>query len=105
MLQAMKGAGFKPTVKRGVKRRQAEGLSPASGTPVRTAEIGVIRPSGSQPAETRPAARWQRNGAQSLWERQTVRINKGWVARWPGSMVRWLIRCWSPQALAQAGDD
>ncbi len=77
VLQAMKGAGFKPTVKRGVKGGKQKRLSPVSGTPVRTAEIGVIR------------AIWiamhrhglLRDGSETALnhyvERQTVRINNG----------------------------
>lgn len=77
VLQAMKGAGFKPTVKRGVKGGEQKRLSPVSGTPVRTAEIGVIR------------AIWitmhrhglLRDGSETALnhyvERQTVRINNG----------------------------
>ncbi|WP_324031493.1 gp16 family protein [Aeromonas caviae] len=77
VLQAMKGAGFKPTVKRAVKGGKQKRLSPVSGTPVRTAEIGVIR------------AIWitmhrhglLRDGSETALnhyvERQTVRINNG----------------------------
>ncbi len=77
VLQAMKGAGFKPTVKRGVKGGKQKRLSPVSGTQVRTAEIGVIR------------AIWiamhrhglLRDGSETALnhyvERQTVRINNG----------------------------
>lgn len=77
VLATMKGAGFKPTVKRGVKGGKQKRLSPVSGTPVRTAEIGVIR------------AVWitmhrhglLRDGSETALnhyvKRQTVRLNKG----------------------------
>ncbi|MFM5254960.1 gp16 family protein [Aeromonas hydrophila] len=77
VLAAMKGAGFKPTVKRPVKETTSKRLSPARGAPVKTAEIGVIR------------AVWitmyrhglLRNGSETALnhyvERQTVRLNKG----------------------------
>ncbi|MFQ2709135.1 gp16 family protein [Aeromonas caviae] len=77
VLLAMKGAGFKPTVKRAVNEGKPKRLSPARGTPVRTAEIGVIR------------AIWitmhrhglLRDGSETALnhyvERQTVRLNKG----------------------------
>ncbi|MNO88943.1 hypothetical protein D3C76_804110 [compost metagenome] len=77
VLLAMKGAGFKPTLKRPVQGGKQKRLSPVSGTPVRTAEIGVIR------------AIWitmhrhglLRDGSETALnhyvERQTVRINNG----------------------------
>ena len=77
VLLAMKGAGFKPTVKRAVNEGKPKRLSPARGTPVRTAEIGVIR------------AIWitmhrhglLRDGSETALnhyvERQTVRLNNG----------------------------
>ncbi|MFM4963753.1 gp16 family protein [Aeromonas bivalvium] len=77
VLLAMKGAGFKPTVKRAVNEGKPKRLSPARGAPSRTAEIGVIR------------AIWitmhrhglLRDGSETALnhyvERQTVRINKG----------------------------
>lgn len=77
VLAAMKGAGFKPTVKRPVKETTSKRLSPARGTQVKTAEIGVIR------------AIWitmhrhglLRDGSETALnhyvERQTVRLNKG----------------------------
>ncbi|MFQ2716459.1 gp16 family protein [Aeromonas caviae] len=77
VLLAMKGAGFKPTVKRAVHEGKPKRLSPARGAPTRTAEIGVIR------------AIWitmhrhglLRDGSETALnhyvERQTVRINNG----------------------------
>lgn len=77
VLLAMKGAGFKPTVKRGVNGGKPKRLSPARGAPTKTAEIGVIR------------AIWitmhrhglLRDGSETALdhyvERQTVRLNKG----------------------------
>ncbi|MFQ2629847.1 gp16 family protein [Aeromonas caviae] len=77
VLLAMKGAGFKPTVKRAVNEGKSKRLSPARSAPTRTAEIGVIR------------AIWitmhrhglLRDGSETALnhyvERQTVRINNG----------------------------
>ncbi|WP_368206379.1 gp16 family protein [Aeromonas sp. s5] len=77
VLLAMKGAGFKPTVKRAVNGGKPKRLSPARGAPTKTAEISVIR------------AIWitmhrhglLRDGSETALnhyvERQTVRINKG----------------------------
>ncbi|MNS20239.1 hypothetical protein D3C72_519720 [compost metagenome] len=77
VLLAMKGVGFKPTVKRAVNGGKPKRLSPARGAPAKTAEIGVIR------------AIWitmhrhglLRDGSETALnhyvERQTVRINNG----------------------------
>ena len=81
VLLAMKGAGFKPTVKRPVKGAVKAGghkrLSPARGAHAKTAEINVIR------------AVWitmhrhglLRDGSETALnhyvERQTVRLNNG----------------------------
>ncbi|CAD7506426.1 GemA protein [Aeromonas dhakensis] len=77
VLLAMKGVGFKPSVKRAVNGGKQKRLSPARGVPTKTAEIGVIR------------AIWitmhrhglLRDGSETALnhyvERQTVRINKG----------------------------
>lgn len=77
VLVTMKAAGFKPTVKRPVKETTSKRLSPARGTQVKTAEIGVIR------------AVWitmhrhglLRDGSETALNhyvaRQTVRLNKG----------------------------
>lgn len=77
VLLAMKGVGFKPTVKRAVNGGKPKRLSPARGAPTKTAEIGVIR------------AIWitmhrhglLRDGSESALnhyvERQTVRLNNG----------------------------
>ncbi|WP_323956967.1 gp16 family protein [Aeromonas caviae] len=77
VLAAMKAAGFKPTVKRPVKDSASKRLSPARGTSVKTAEIGVIR------------AIWitmhrhglLRDGSETALNhyvaRQTVQLNKG----------------------------
>ncbi|HDX9010356.1 gp16 family protein [Aeromonas dhakensis] len=77
VLLAMKGVGFKPTVKRAVNGGKQKRLSPARGAPTKTAEIGVIR------------AIWitmhrhglLRDGSETALnhyvERQTVRINNG----------------------------
>ncbi|MNZ05679.1 hypothetical protein D3C78_224050 [compost metagenome] len=77
VLLAMKGVGFKPTVKRAVNGGKPKRLSPTRGAPTKTAEIGVIR------------AIWitmhrhglLRDGSETALnhyvERQTVRINNG----------------------------
>ena len=77
VLLAMKGVGFKPTVKRAVNGVKPKRLSPARGAPTKTAEIGVIR------------AIWitmhrhglLRDGSETALnhyvERQTVRLNNG----------------------------
>ncbi|AUT41463.1 MULTISPECIES: gp16 family protein [Aeromonas] len=77
VLLAMKGAGFKPTVKRPVKAGGIKRLSPARGAHAKTAEINVIR------------AVWitmhrhglLRDGSETALnhyvERQTVRLNNG----------------------------
>lgn len=77
VLVAMKAVGFKPTVKRPVKETASKRLSPAHGTPVKAAEISVIR------------AIWitmhrhglLRDGSETALnhyvERQTVLINNG----------------------------
>lgn len=77
VLVAMKAAGFKPTVKRPAKGAASKRLSPAHGTPVKAAEISVIR------------AIWitmhrhglLRDGSETALnhyvERQTVRMNNG----------------------------
>lgn len=77
VVDAMKRLGFKPMVKRPVKGSKQQRLSPAHGTPVKTAEIGVIR------------AVWitmhrhglLRDGSETALNhyvaRQTMRLNKG----------------------------
>lgn len=77
VLQAMKGAGFKPTVKRGVKGDKQKRLSPVSGTPVRTAEIGVIRAIWITMAKHGLLRDGSETALNHYVERQTVRINNG----------------------------
>lgn len=77
VLQAMKGAGFKPTVKRGVKGGKQKRLSPVSGTQVRTAEIGVIRAIWITMAKHGLLRDGSETALNHYVERQTVRINKG----------------------------
>ena len=77
VLQAMKGAGFKPTVKRGVKGGKQKRLSPVSGTPVRTAEIGVIRAIWITMAKHGLLRDGSETALNHYVERQTVRLNKG----------------------------
>ncbi len=77
VLQAMKGAGFKPTVKRGVKGGKQKRLSPVSGTPVRTAEIGVIRAIWITMAKHGLLRDGSETALNHYVERQTVRINNG----------------------------
>ncbi len=109
VLQAMKGAGFKPTVKRAVKGGTQKRLSPVSGTPVRTAEIGVIR------------AIWitmhrhglLRDGSETALdhyvERQTVRINNGvgvaevaWLSEALAYPVLESLKNWHKRAMVEA---
>lgn len=86
VLQAMKGAGFKPTVKRGVKGGKPKRLSPARGAPVKTAEIGVIRAIWITMAKHGLLRDGSETALDHYVERQTVRLNKGvGVAR-----VAWL---------------
>lgn len=77
VLQAMKGAGFKPTVKRGVKGGKQKRLSPVSGTPVRTAEIGVIRAIWITMVKHGLLRDGSETALNHYVERQTVRINNG----------------------------
>ncbi|MGY4003831.1 gp16 family protein [Aeromonas sanarellii] len=77
VLVAMKGAGFKPTVKRGVKGGKQKRLSPVSGTPVRTAEIGVIRAIWITMAKHGLLRDGSETALNHYVERQTVRINNG----------------------------
>ncbi|WP_323915697.1 gp16 family protein [Aeromonas caviae] len=77
VLQAMKGAGFKPTVKRGVKGGKQKRLSPVSGTPVRTAEIGVIRAIWITMAKHGLLRDGSETALNHYVERQTARINNG----------------------------
>jgi len=77
VLQAMKGAGFKPTVKRGVKGGKQKRLSPVSGTPVRTAEIGVIRAIWINMAKHGLLRDGSESALNHYVERQTVRLNNG----------------------------
>ncbi|MFQ2529965.1 gp16 family protein [Aeromonas caviae] len=77
VLLAMKGAGFKPTVKRGVKGGKQKRLSPVSGTPVRTAEIGVIRAIWITMAKHGLLRDGSETALNHYVERQTVRLNKG----------------------------
>ncbi len=77
VLLAMKGAGFKPTVKRAVNGGKQKRLSPASGTPVRTAEIGVIRAIWITMAKHGLLRDGSETALNHYVERQTVRLNKG----------------------------
>ncbi|MDH0308095.1 gp16 family protein [Aeromonas caviae] len=77
VLLAMKGAGFKPTVKRGVKGGKQKRLSPVSGTQVRTAEIGVIRAIWITMAKHGLLRDGSETALDHYVERQTVRLNKG----------------------------
>lgn len=77
VLLAMKGAGFKLTVKRGVKGGKQKRLSPVSGTPVRTAEIGVIRAIWITMAKHGLLRDGSETALNHYVERQTVRINNG----------------------------
>lgn len=77
VLLAMKGAGFKPTVKRGVNGVKQKRLSPASGTQVRTAEIGVIRAIWITMAKHGLLRNGSETALNHYVERQTVRINNG----------------------------
>ncbi|AUZ82537.1 MULTISPECIES: gp16 family protein [Aeromonas] len=77
VLLAMKGAGFKPTVKRGVKGGKQKRLSPVSGTPVRTAEIGVIRAIWINMAKHGLLRDGSESALNHYVERQTVRLNNG----------------------------
>ncbi len=77
VLQVMKGAGFKPTVKRGVKGGKQKRLSPVSGTPVRTAEIGVIRAIWITMHRHGLLCDGSETALNHYVARQTVRINNG----------------------------
>ncbi|MBS4719090.1 regulatory protein GemA [Aeromonas caviae] len=77
VLAVMKGAGFKPTVKRGVKGGKQKRLSPVSGTQVRTAEIGVIRAIWITMAKHGLLRDGSETALNHYVERQTVRINNG----------------------------
>lgn len=86
VLLAMKGAGFKPTVKRGVKGGKQKRLSPISGTPVRTAEIGVIRAIWITMAKHGLLRDGSESALNHYVERQTMRLN-----HWLGvAEVAWL---------------
>ncbi|MCS3766916.1 phage gp16-like protein [Aeromonas hydrophila] len=77
VLLVMKGAGFKPTVKRGVKGGKQKRLSPVSGTQVRAAEIGVIRAIWITMAKHGLLRDGSETALNHYVERQTVRINNG----------------------------
>jgi len=77
VLEAMKRLGFKPTVKRPVKGGKPTRLSPVSGTPVRTAEIGVIRAIWITMAKHGLLRDGSETALDHYVERQTVRLNKG----------------------------
>lgn len=77
VLEAMKRLGFKPTVKRPVKAGKQKRLSPVSGTPVRTAEIGVIRAIWIAMAKHGLLRDGSETALDHYVERQTVRLNKG----------------------------
>ncbi|MFM5818213.1 gp16 family protein [Aeromonas sanarellii] len=77
VLLAMKGAGFKPTVKRGVNGDKQKRLSPASGAQVRTAEIGVIRAVWITMHRHGLLRDGSETALNSYVARQTVRLNKG----------------------------
>lgn len=109
VLLAMKGVGFKPTVKRAVNGGKPRRLSPARGAPTRTAEIGVIR------------AIWitmhrhglLRDGSETALnhyvERQTVRINNGvgvaevaWLSEALAYPVLESLKHWHKREMAKA---
>ncbi|WP_368162843.1 gp16 family protein [Aeromonas sp. s6] len=77
VLLAMKEVGFKPTVKRAVNEGKQKRLSPTSGTPVRTAEIGVIRAIWITMAKHGLLRDGSETALDHYVERQTVRLNKG----------------------------
>lgn len=77
VLLAMKGVGFKPTVKRAVNGGKQKRLSPVSGTPVRTAEIGVIRAIWINMAKHGLLRDGSESALNHYVERQTVRLNNG----------------------------
>lgn len=109
VLDAMKRLGFKPTVKRPVKAGKQKRLSPVSGTPVRTAEIGVIRAIWITMAKHGLLRDGSETALDHYVERQTVRLNKGvGVAR-----VAWLdgalaysvlesLKHWHKRAMVEA---
>ncbi|HHQ4786570.1 TPA: gp16 family protein [Aeromonas hydrophila] len=109
VLLAMKGAGFKPTVKRAVNGGKQKRLSPARGAPTKTAEIGVIR------------AIWitmhrhglLRDGSETALnhyvERQTVRINNGvgvaevgWLSEALAYCVLESLKLWHKREMVKA---
>lgn len=77
VLLAMKGAGFKPTVKRPDNGGKQKRLSPARGTPTKTAEIGVIRAIWINMAKHGLLRDGSETALNHYVERQTVRINNG----------------------------
>lgn len=77
VLQAMKGIGFKPTVKRAVNGGKPKRLSPARGVPTKTAEIGVIRAIWITMAKHGLLRDGSETALDHYVERQTVRLNKG----------------------------
>lgn len=109
VLEAMKRIGFKPAVKRPVKGGMQKRLSPVSGTPVRTAEIGVIRAIWITMAKHGLLRDGSETALDHYVERQTVRLNKGvGVAR-----VAWLdgalaysvlesLKHWHKRAMVEA---
>lgn len=109
VLEAMKRLGFKPAVKRPVKGGMQKRLSPVSGTPVRTAEIGVIRAIWITMAKHGLLRDGSETALDHYVERQTVRLNKGvGVAR-----VAWLdgalaysvlesLKHWHKRAMVEA---
>ncbi|WP_421281637.1 gp16 family protein [Aeromonas taiwanensis] len=109
VLEAMKRFGFKPAVKRPVKGGMQKRLSPVSGTPVRTAEIGVIRAIWITMAKHGLLRDGSETALDHYVERQTVRLNQGvGVAR-----VAWLdgalaysvlesLKHWHKRAMVEA---
>ncbi|WP_439830162.1 gp16 family protein [Aeromonas caviae] len=77
VLLAMKGAGFKPTVKRAVNGGKPKRLSPARGAPTKTAEIGVIRAIWITMHRHGLVRDGSENALNHYVERQTVRLNNG----------------------------
>ncbi|WP_421290927.1 gp16 family protein [Aeromonas taiwanensis] len=109
VLQAMKGAGFKPTVKRGVKGGKQKRLSPVSGTPVRTAEIGVIRAIWITMAKHGLLRDGSETALNHYVERQTVRINNGvgvaevaWLSEALAYPVLESLKHWHKRAMVEA---
>ena len=109
VLEAMKRLGFKPAVKRPVKGGMQKRLSPASGTPVRTAEIGVIRAIWITMAKHGLLRDGSETALNHYVERQTVRINNGvgvaevaWLSEALAYPVLESLKNWHKRAMVEA---